>query len=88
MGNNLRIFAIFTIDIIVSATLFCIVFAIALWLSELITWGEIFFPNSGLIVFFAKGVKIVMLFFDTILLIQFVGTQAIHTSKLLKNSLK
>jgi len=84
MHSNLRVLGIFTLDIIVSAILFCIVFAVAIGLSELIKWSEMFFQNSALVIFFAKGVKIVMLFCDTVLLIQFVVTQTIHTSKLLK----
>lgn len=84
--NNLRILAIFTLDVICGTALFCIVFATAFGLSELIAWSEKFFTASSLAVDLAKKLKIVMLLCDAALLLIFILVQAYNTYKLLIKS--
>lgn len=86
--KNLRILAIFTLDVICGAVLFCIVFATAFVLGELIIWSENLFSDASLTINLAKNIKIIMLICDVFLLLIFILFQTYDTYKLLIQSKK
>lgn len=57
-----------SVDAVIGALLFCVVFGVAIGLSEVISFVNANFINSSEIVFAAKGIKFLMLAVDTLLL--------------------